>query len=387
MFEKMKAKKRLMDAFKYADIRRSYQYDGKTHHVYPKIHDIEIDHARKQLRYVFTLADGIDPKKLKDDPWVFKQVFGPNIDLDGKLKRFVLTVFAEGLPKVVKYNYDEWRPAISGKTLPIIVGKDLNGRRMAYDMDEYPHLLLAGETGSGKSSLMRAILTTLMLTKSPDELRFVLADMKRSEFGLYRNMAHVDGVYMSAKQLAPALKKIKKEMERRGNLLDKHEKTHVRELSEKLPNIIVAIDEVALLKKEKEIMHTLEDISSVGRSLGILLFLSVLRPDHQILDGKLKNNLTVRISGRQSNEANSRIVGTPGAHEIDIDKKGRMIAVIEKTIEVQAPFLEFDEAKRLLQPLKISDVAKSEDVLVNEEIKLPDVGNFTFGQLDDEVRQ
>ena len=381
MFEKMKAKKRLMDAFKFADIRRSHMYDGKTHYVYPKIHDIEIDHKRKQLRYVFTLADGIDPKKLKDDPWVFKQVFGPNIDLDGKLKRFVLTVFAEGLPKVVKYDYDEWRPAIIGKTRPIIVGKDLNGRRMAYDMDEYPHLLLAGETGSGKSSLMRAILTTLMLTKSPDELRFIMADMKRSEMGLYRNLAHVDGVYMSAKQLAPALKQIKKEMARRGDLLDKNEKTHVRELSQKLPYIIVAIDEVALLKKDKEIMHTLEDISSVGRSLGVLLFLSVLRPDHQILDGKLKNNLTVRISGRQSNEANSRIVGTPGAHEIDIDKKGRMIAVLEKTIEVQAPFLEFDEAKRLLQPFKIVPPK------IEEPVAPPPANEFIFGQLDDEARQ
>lgn len=376
MFAKMKAKKKLISAFKYAGICRTYQYDGKTRYVFPKIHDIDIN--EKRTRFVFTLANGIAPSTVDDNLWIFQQIFGKSIDLDGSLKKYVLNVYEKGLPSKLTYKYEDWSPAITNKTLPIVVGAKLNGQLLAYDMDAYPHLLLSGETGSGKSSLLRVILTTLMLTKSPEELRFVLGDMKRSEFGLYRNIAHVDGVYMSAQSIAPALEKVKKEMERRGKLLDDAEKTHVRELSEKVPYIIVAIDEVALLKNEKEIMQTLEDISSVGRSLGVLLLLSMQRPDHKLMDGKLKNNLTVRISGRQSNENNSRIAGTPGAHEIEIDKKGRMVAVLEKVYEVQSPLLDYDKAKVLLAPLKRENQAKTcENEVVNQ-------APFQFGLLDEE---
>lgn len=378
MFAKMRAKKRLLDAFKFAGIYRTYQYDGKTRYVMPKIHDVDI--TAKRTRYVFTLANGIDPAKVRDNMWIFQQTFGKAIELDGKLKKYVLNVYSAGLPKRLTYQYDAWKPVIADLTLPIVIGAKLNGQLLAYDMDDYPHLLLSGETGSGKSSLLRVILTTLILTKSPDELRFVLGDMKRSEFGLYRDVAHVDGVYMSAKSIAPALAKVEKEMERRGKLLDDAEKTHVRELSEKLPYIIVAIDEVALLKSEKAIMQTLENISSIGRSLGVLLILSMQRPDHKLLDGKLKNNLTVRVSGRQSNENNSRIAGTPGAHEIDIDKKGRMIAVLDEVREIQAPFLEADEARRLLAPYK-----REEEGRVHAEAEQKPTTPFVFGQLDEEV--
>ena len=68
-----------------------------------------------------------------------------------------------------------------------------------------------------------------MLTKSPDDVRFVLGDLKRSEFGIYRNVKHVDGVHVAPRTLLPALRLIKVEMERRGNLLDKNEVTNIKE--------------------------------------------------------------------------------------------------------------------------------------------------------------
>ena len=370
LLEKIKLKKSLMDCFKNGGIYKSYKYDGKDRFIYPKIHDISKEN--KVIRYVFTLANGIDPEKVYKAEWCFKQAFGEHITIDGKIKKFVLKIYPEGLPKEVKYYFEDWADKY---TLPIVCGKDLNNQKVSYDMDLYPHLLLTGETGSGKSSLLRVILTTLMLKKSEKEIRFVLGDMKRSEFGIYRNVAHVDGVYMSESTLQPALMNVKMELERRGELLDQHEVTHIRELPEPIPYIVVAIDEVALLKSNKKIMAALEDISAVGRSLGVQLILSMQRADYKLMDGKLKNNLTVRISGRQSNESNARIAGVPGAEDIDMDKKGRMIVVLEKPILVQSPFLSLQKAKELIKPLKVKPI---ESPIEKEE-------EFRFGVLEEEL--
>ncbi|NYV68833.1 hypothetical protein HYI36_26565 [Bacillus sp. Gen3] len=312
----LQARKRLINAFKHAEI---YRLAGDSY-IFPNIRKVELNDD--YTKYTLRLPTGLDPDLLTDNLFVFQQVFGPNVVIDGEIKYFTITVYRKGLPSKVAYNFDEWQSVMTDKTLPIIVGRDRNNQPQAFDLAIFPHILTSGETGSGKSSLLRAVLTTLMLTKSPYDVRFVLGDLKRSEFGLFRNVQHVDGVHVSPRTLLPALRLLKVEMERRGDLLDKHECTHISELPIKLHYIILAIDEVALLRQEKEIMNIIEDISSIGRSLGVHLMLSMQRPDSKVLEGRLKNNLSVRISGRQSNKRNANVAGTAGAEAIKITDKG-----------------------------------------------------------------
>jgi S-DNA-T family DNA segregation ATPase FtsK/SpoIIIE len=201
-----------------------------------------------------------------------------------------------------------------------------------------------------------------------------LGDLKRAEFGIYRNVEHVDQVCINEKTLLPALMKIKIEMDHRGDLLDQHDTiNHVKDLPMKLPYIFVVIDEVAMLKKNKKIMQIIEEISAIGRSLGIQLILSMQRADYKLMDGALKNNLTVRISGRQSNENNSRIAGVPNAHDIDIKEKGRMIIVLEKPMEFKAPLLELADVNKIIGPYKKKPAEKTENVK-----------EFKFGVLNNE---
>jgi DNA segregation ATPase FtsK/SpoIIIE, S-DNA-T family len=378
MFAKMKARKELMKAFQLAGIYREHKYGNKTYFIFPKIHAVNFDFDEKKLVYVFTLPNGVNPDKVTENEWLFKQCFGNNIEIDGELKKFTIKVFVAELPRTVRYDYREILPHIEEMKLPIVVGKDLNAKMTAYDMANYPHLLLSGETGSGKSSLLRAVLTTLIQFKDETELRLILGDLKRSEFGIFRNCKCVDGVFIKPKDLFDALKEVRKEMKRRGDLLDKAELTYISELPEKLPYIIVVVDEVALLKKEREIMDILEEISSIGRSLGVFLILSMQRPDHRLLDGKLKNNLTVRISGRQSDANNSKIAGTPGAENIKMADKGRMIFVLEKPKEVQAPLLDVNTAKKIL-----ADYKRPEPIEVPQPEPKPE-SDFEFGVLGDD---
>lgn len=371
LWENLQARKRLFSALKTGDISR--KIGDRT--VYPAIKSIT--HTDHYVQYAVKLPAGMNPDTLTDNLFVFQQILGKHVVIDGEIGHFTITVYRKGLPSKLPYKLSEWQPVIEKKKLPIIVGRDRNNEPVAFDLADYPHILISGETGSGKSSLLRAILTTLMLEQSPENVRFVLGDLKLSEFGLYRRMPHVDGVHITASTLLPALRLIKVEMERRGRLLDKNEVTHVSELKDAIPYVVVAVDEVALLRKEKEVMAIIEDISSIGRSLGVLLMLSMQRPDAEVLNGRLKNNLTVRISGRQSNKRNAGVAGVEGAETIKISDKGRMIFVLDQSVEVQTPWLEYDEAKRLLAPLKVKLAG---ELTPNET----PANEFRFGILDGE---
>ncbi|WP_233998561.1 FtsK/SpoIIIE domain-containing protein, partial [Microbulbifer pacificus] len=289
--------------------------------------------------------------------YVFKQHFGRYVYLSVNEHRGVLKVFPEGLPNKITYKYKEMN--LKGN-LPIVCGRNLSGKIKYFDMVKDPHLLIAGETGSGKSSAIRSILTSLIQYKSSKELKLILGDLKRSEFHLFKDIAHVEGVYHSADTLRPVLNKVKKEMAKRGDLLDEEGVNAIDQLPKKLPYIIVCIDEVVLLKKEKDIMDILEDISSIGRSLGVFIILSMQRPDAKLLDGKLKVNMTVRMGFKTQDNVNSKIIGTPGSEKLKTS--GRMILKVNSDLqEIQCPWLDNEKAKKILIPYKVEKKDKQEE--------------------------
>lgn len=326
-------------------------------------------------KIVFAVPHGVNPTLLHEHEYIFRQIFGAYSELEGDLKRFDLTIPVRPLPVKLTYMYDEWIVTCSDAILPVVCGVDSLGRRLVFDLAERPHALISGETGSGKSSLIRAILTTLILMKEPGKVRLLLGDLKRSEFGLFRDLPHVDAVCVDKMTLYHELKAIDSELDRRGNLLDDAHATHIGELSDPIPYIIVCIDEVALLKTERKTMAIIERISAVGRSLGVLLLLSMQRPDAKTLDGALKNNLTVRISGRQSNRTNANVAGLPGAELIKQTERGRMMITIDGAYKrFQAPWLSDKDARILLDPLRLERR--------KGDVNTPKISDDLFGVLE-----
>ncbi|WP_010093952.1 FtsK/SpoIIIE domain-containing protein, partial [Ornithinibacillus scapharcae] len=308
----------------------------------------------EKMTFIFSVPKGVNPEDFIKKSYVFKQHFNDYIDLQVENKRGILNVYPKGLPKEFNYDYNQLS-GVNMQKLPIVCGMSLEGKIFTFDMVENPHLLVAGETGSGKSGALRCILTTLIKAKSPNQLRLVLGDLKRSEFFLYKKTEHVDGVFHSASELTVPLMKVKKEMIRRGDMLDEAEVNSIDELPNKPPYIVVCIDEVVLLKKETFIMDLLEEISSIGRSLGVFLILSMQRPDADLLDGKLKANLTVRMGFKAQDSINAKIIGTPGSEKLEIP--GRMLLRINSHIqEIQAPLLKNETAKKLLEPYRKTNV-------------------------------
>lgn len=350
---KMKLRGSLMRAFKLGGIHKQTTTQSKTYTRYPKIHEVHIDEENDAVRFTFTLPDGANPDLVLKQEWVFKQCFGNNIEIDGKVKKFILWCYSKEMEKDIPFEFKKIQSHLKGKIIPIMCGVDRSGKMNVKDMAEEHHMLLTGTTGSGKSSLIRGILTSLILHKSPDEIQFLLGDLKFSEFGIYKRLPHVMGVYMDAKSLLPPLQIIEKEMVRRGKLLDKMDVESIYELKDKPPTIVVCIDEVILLKGKTKHMDILERISCVGRSNGVYLLLSMQRGDAKSLGGQLKNNLTFRISGKQSDETNAKISGLK--QSVDLDTAGRMILLTQgKERVIQVPYMDKKKAKGLLDPLKVT---------------------------------
>jgi DNA segregation ATPase FtsK/SpoIIIE, S-DNA-T family len=388
-FAKQRMKATVSQVFKNGDIAITYSYaqGQNTGKIYPKIRKVKFDYDQKTAICYFSLPTGMDPKEIKKKEYCFHQVFGQNIEIKGEVKEFKLTVYVATLPSELTYDYEKYVLFFERLLLPIVAGVDLNGKLIVFDMVENPHLLIAGETGSGKSTQIRSVLTTLIQALPPERLELYLCDLKRSEFHLFRQVEHVRGLFVSAAEMWPMLQYLQKEMRARGDLLDQHEVSHVNDLEKPPPFIVLCIDEVALLQKETKIMELVEEISAIGRALGVFLILSMQRPDRKVLDGKLKNNLTVRMGFKCADLINSRIVGTPGSERLK--GKGRMLItlpIFSELKEIQAPYLALDKAKRILETYKTTkpiDRFKSPKKPSSDVIDLKENENGVFGVLDE----
>jgi DNA segregation ATPase FtsK/SpoIIIE, S-DNA-T family len=374
------AKARLRRCFKSAGLINKYKNGDKDVTVYPKIHDVKFDTEKQSIRYVFTLVNGTDPKEVLKKEYVFNQFFGKNIELEGDYKKFELTVYQKGLVKELSYKYKDLETAIKGLKIPIVCGKDRNGNWIVYDAITEPNALISGEPGSGKSTQLRSILTTLIQYKSADELHLYLGDLKMSEFHLFKGVQHVKGVAVFPEELEKMLQKVYKEMLSRAKILNAAGVMHIDKLpaDKKVPYILLAIDEIVMVMDNKELKKMLVQIDSLGRALGIYNILSLQRPSHDILDTKIRSLLTVRMGFRTVDTTNSKMIGTSGSEKISRDAPGRFILKRDTLDEIQAPYLHEDKAEEILKRYKSNEwendlECHSEPVEVIEEITEDDL--------------
>ncbi|PER27235.1 cell division protein FtsK [Bacillus cereus] len=378
---KQSLKHQLIEVFGKAGLYMDHQTRGGKVPIYPKIHDISS--TQERVRYIFTIPNGLDPKTIEKKWFCFQQILGRNVAIDGDIKKFVLNVFhSDAGLQPYNYIFKQWQPLLKKHRLPVVVGRDQFGNMIVYDMidSNTPHLLIAGETGSGKSSMVRVVLSTLIQYMSHEKLHLYLGDLKNSEFHFLRRVKHVKEVCMEEIEMKIMLQKVWKEIRERRKLMEEYEVDHIDEYNKlnpdnQKPYILLAIDEVAMLQDEKECMKTIEKISAVARALGVFLMLSMQRPDAKVLDGKLKLNMTVRMGFKCADTINSNIMGTPGSEHLE--QSGQMILKLNGLKKVQAPFLELSKAKQIVEPYRIP---KDDITLQNppqEEVPL-------FGVLEDE---
>lgn len=219
----------------------------------------------------------------------------------------------------------------SDKDVNVILGKDLTGKPIVIALNKMPHLLIAGATGSGKSVSMNAIITSLLLSKTPDQLKLLLIDPKKVEFAPFVNIPHLIGPVISDPMLAAAaLNVVVKKMDERYDTFSKAGVRNIAGFNEKvkefpeegytaMPWIIVIIDELADLMSVagKDVETSIQRITQLARAAGIHLIVATQRPSVDVVTGVIKANIPSRIAFAVSSAIDSRtILDTTGAEKL-----------------------------------------------------------------------
>lgn len=221
---------------------------------------------------------------------------------------------------------DEFKNAKS--KLSVTIGKDIGGNAVIGDIAKMPHVLIAGATGSGKSVCINSIIVSLLYKSSPEEVKLIMIDPKVVELGVYNGIPHLlIPVVTDPKMAAGALNWAVTEMMRRYKLfesvgvrkLEMYNKLMEKEGGEKIPQLVVIIDELAdlMMVAAKEVEDYVCRLAQLARAAGIHLIVATQRPSVDVITGLIKANIPSRIAFMVSSQVDSRtILGGGGAEKL-----------------------------------------------------------------------
>lgn len=256
--------------------------------------------------------------------------------------------------------------------LPIALGKTISNEPFVVDLSKMPHLLMAGATGQGKSVGLNAIITSLLYTKHPSELKFVLVDPKKVEFTLYSAIENhylaklpeeEEAIITDPKKVVRTLNSLCVEMDQRYDLLKLAKTRNIKEYNAKfcsrklspalghryLPYIVLIIDEFGdlIMTAGREVELPIARLAQLARAIGIHLVIATQRPSVNIITGMIKANFPSRIAFRVTSVVDSRtILDGSGANQL-IGKGDMLISTGSDLIRLQCAFVDTPEVERI----------------------------------------
>ena len=260
--------------------------------------------------------------------------------------------------------------------LAVALGRDTSSKPMIFDIDRMPHCLIAGTTGSGKSVMLNAFITSLLFRNSPDELKLILIDPKRVELTNYNGVPHLlTPVITEPEKILSSLKWAMAEMDRRYKLFQSvgvRNITGYNEMSgfQALPYIVIVIDELAdlMMFAPVEVEDAITRIAQLARATGIHLVVATQRPSVDVITGLIKANIPCRIAFNVSSMIDSRVIlDGPGAEKLL--GRGDMLFLppdASKPLRIQGVYLQDAEINNLIKYLKSTGIAPQYTAEVTE---------------------
>lgn len=255
--------------------------------------------------------------------------------------------------------------------LEVAVGRDIEGRAVMIDLAKMPHILIAGQTGAGKSSCINSIMTSILMRATPDDVRLILVDPKRVELTQYNRVPHLlTQVVTNPKKAANALAWAVKEMERRYELLedvgcrdiggynaafDRGELVaglgEDREFT-RLPLILVVVDELAdlMMVAARDVEESINRIAAKARAVGIHLVIATQRPSVNVITGVIKANIPARFAFTVASATDSKVILDGGGAEKLLGKGDLLFVTPSSSVpnRIQGCFVDEKEVSKVV---------------------------------------
>ncbi|HOG37383.1 MAG TPA: DNA translocase FtsK, partial [Candidatus Woesebacteria bacterium] len=271
---------------------------------------------------------------------------------------------------------DAMKTAKNKITVPL--GLDVAGNPKVADITKMPHVLIAGQTGSGKSVCVNSWISSILFKASPDEVRMIMVDPKRVELTPYNGIPHLlVPVIVEPDKVLSALKWAVGEMERRYKTFTEVGAKNIEAYNnlsgfQSMPYILIFIDELAeiMLFSPSEVEDNICRIAQMARAVGIHLILATQRPSVNIITGLIKANIPTRISFAVASVTDSRVIlDTPGAEKLL--GRGDMLYMppdLAKPVRVQGCFVSDKEVTNLIDTLKGQKTTEYDDQILNQPV-------------------
>ena len=271
-------------------------------------------------------------------------------------------------------------PAAGSSPLTAWLGKDISGAGVACDLAKMPHLLIAGTTGSGKSGCINAVLCSILLRATPDEVRMILVDPKRVELNHYESIPHLlTPVVTNMKNAALVLQNIVREMESRYELMGAAKARNLAEWNRKrqqlgqdtVPHILVVIDELAdlMMVSPADVEDAIIRLAQKSRAVGIHLVLATQSPRVDVITGMIKANVPSRIAFAVSSQTDSRVILDVNGAEALLGAGDMLYKPLgtSKMLRVQGAYISEDETRRIVEACR----KQGEPTFEEELLELP----------------
>ncbi|MEP6641885.1 MAG: FtsK/SpoIIIE domain-containing protein, partial [Gaiellales bacterium] len=271
-------------------------------------------------------------------------------------------------------------PPAGSSPLTAWLGKDISGQGIACDLARMPHLLIAGTTGSGKSGCINAILCSILLRASPNQVRMILVDPKRVELNHYEAIPHLlTPVVTNMKNASLVLQNVVREMETRYETMGAAKARNLAELNtsraalgrDTLPHILVVIDELAdlMMVSPAEVEDAIIRLAQKSRAVGIHLVLATQSPRVDVITGMIKANVPSRIAFAVSSQTDSRVILDTGGAEALLGQGDMLYKPLgtSKLQRIQGAFISEGETQKIVEACR----RQGEPTFEEELLELP----------------